>query len=154
MAQVKLSFQNTNGARMVCTRSLQLSVKKTLRSQKTLDGQLLIVNHNERATVSSRCAELDIMIPSFLGVSKAILENVIFCHQEESLWPLSESSGLKKKFDEIFEAQKYAKAIDNIKVLRKKQGEEIKRLELLQAQYKTDKDRSERVLSFLVLDSS
>jgi len=86
------------------------------------------------------------MLPSFLGVSKAILENVIFCHQEESLWPLSDPSGLKKKFDEIFEAQKYAKAIDNIRVLRKKQGEDIKRLELLQAQYKTDKDRSERVL--------
>lgn len=40
------------------------------------------------------------------GVSKAILENVIFCHQEESNWPLSEPTPLKKKFDDIFEATK------------------------------------------------
>ncbi|KAK6340190.1 DNA repair protein rad50 [Orbilia blumenaviensis] len=144
MAQVKLSFVNTNGARMVCTRSLQLSVKKTARSQKTLDGQLLMIKDNQRSTVSTRCVELDSMLPNFLGVSRSILDNVIFCHQEESMWPLSEASVLKKKFDEIFEAQKYTKAIDNIKTLRKKQAEEIKRLNLLQDQFKVDKERAER----------
>ncbi|KAK6344762.1 DNA repair protein rad50 [Orbilia javanica] len=144
MAQVKLSFINTNGARMVCTRSLQLSVKKTTRSQKTLDGQLLMIKDNQRSTVSTKCVELDTMLPNFLGVSRSILDNVIFCHQEESMWPLSEASVLKKKFDEIFEAQKYTKAIDNIKALRKKQAEEIKRLNLLQDRFKVDKERAER----------
>ncbi|EGX48465.1 hypothetical protein AOL_s00080g94 [Orbilia oligospora ATCC 24927] len=144
MAQVKLSFVNTNGARMVCTRSLQLSVKKTARTQKTLDGQLLMIKDNQRSTVSTKCVELDSMLPNFLGVSRSILDNVIFCHQEESMWPLSEASVLKKKFDEIFEAQKYTKAIDNIKTLRKKQAEEIKRLNLLQDQFKVDKERAER----------
>jgi len=43
-------------------------------------------------------------VPAQLGVSKAILQNVIFCHQEESNWPLSEPAALKKKFDDIFEA--------------------------------------------------
>lgn len=41
-----------------------------------------------------------------MGVSTAILDNVIFCHQEESNWPLSEPAALKKKFDDIFEASK------------------------------------------------
>ncbi|EPS42520.1 hypothetical protein H072_3515 [Dactylellina haptotyla CBS 200.50] len=144
MAQVKLSFVNTNGARMVCTRSLQLTVKKTTRTQKTLDGQLLMYKDNQRSTVSTKCVELDTMLPNFLGVSRSILDNVIFCHQEESMWPLSEASVLKKKFDEIFEAQKYTKAIDNIKALRKKQAEEIKRLQLMQDQFKVDKERAER----------
>jgi DNA repair protein RAD50 len=49
---------------------------------------------------------MDIEIPRLLGVSKAVLENVIFCHQEDSYWPLSEASVLKKKFDDIFEATK------------------------------------------------
>lgn len=40
---------------------------------------------------------------------QAILENVIFVHQEESSWPLSESLVLKKKFDDIFAATKYTK---------------------------------------------
>ncbi len=58
--------------------------------------------------ISTKCAELDVEIPYLLGVSKAVLENVIFCHQEDAYWPLSEASVLKKKFDEIFEASKYA----------------------------------------------
>lgn len=45
-----------------------------------------------------RCADMDKMVPTFMGVSKAILENVIFVHQEESNWPLSEGAVLKKKF--------------------------------------------------------
>lgn len=99
----------------------------------------------QRSSVSSRCAELDAMLPQFLGVSRAVLDNVIFCHQEESMWPLSEPSVLKKKFDEIFEAQKYTKAIDNIKTLRKKQAEEVKRLKIIQDQNQKDKERFERV---------
>jgi DNA repair protein RAD50 len=47
---------------------------------------------------------MDAEIPTLLGVSKAVLENVIFCHQEDSYWPLAEPAALKKKFDDIFEA--------------------------------------------------
>ncbi|KAI5850625.1 AAA domain-containing protein [Tricharina praecox] len=144
LAQVKLSFKSINGAKMVCTRSLQLTVKKTTRQQKTLEGQLLVVRNGERSTISSRCAELDMVMPQYLGVSKAVLDYVIFCHQDESLWPLSEPAALKKRFDEIFEALKYTKAIDNIKVLRKKQNEELGKLRILLEQYRTDKDRAEK----------
>ena len=51
---------------------------------------------------------MDSEIPQLLGVSKAVLENVIFCHQEDSYWPLAEPSALKKKFDDIFEATRLA----------------------------------------------
>ncbi|KAI5785944.1 hypothetical protein EDC01DRAFT_618217, partial [Geopyxis carbonaria] len=144
MAQIKLSFNSINEAKMVCTRSLLLTVKKTARQQKTLDGQLLVVRNGERSTISSRCAELDLVMPQYLGVSRAVLDYVIFCHQDESLWPMSEPSVLKKRFDEIFEALKYTKAIDNIKVLRKRQSEELGKLRILLEQYRTDKDRGER----------
>ena len=50
---------------------------------------------------------MDSEIPHLLGVSRAVLDNVIFCHQEDSYWPLSEPATLKKKFDDIFEATKY-----------------------------------------------
>lgn len=50
-------------------------------------------------------------MPSLMGVSKAILENVIFVHQEDSNWPLAEGQVLKKKFDDIFAATKYTKVI-------------------------------------------
>ncbi|EEP75753.1 conserved hypothetical protein [Uncinocarpus reesii 1704] len=144
LAQVKLAFKATSGARMVVTRSLQLTVKKTTRQQKTLEGQLVMVKEGERTAISSRVAELDQIMPQYLGVSKAILDNVIFCHQDESLWPLSEPSVLKKKFDEIFEAQKYTKAIDNIKALRKKQNEELGKYKIMEQHAKEDKDKADR----------
>ena len=50
---------------------------------------------------------MDTEIPRLLGVSKSVLENVIFCHQEDSYWPLSEPAALKKKFDDIFEATRF-----------------------------------------------
>ena len=66
-------------------------------------------NH-QRGVISTKCAEMDAEIPQLLGVSKAVLENVIFCHQEDSYWPLAEPSTLKKKFDDIFEATRSVRA--------------------------------------------
>ncbi|KAI1992146.1 DNA repair protein rad50 [Ophidiomyces ophidiicola] len=145
LAQVKLAFKATSNAKMVVTRSLQLTVKKSTREQKTLEGQLLMVKDGERTAISSRVAELDQIMPQYLGVSKAILDNVIFCHQDESLWPMSEPSVLKKKFDEIFEAQKYTKAIDNIGALRKKQNEELAKYKIIEQYAREDKDKADKV---------
>ncbi|KAM6537561.1 DNA repair protein rad50 [Fusarium falciforme] len=144
MAQVKLQFRSINDRQHVATRSIQLTVKKTTRSQKTLDCSLVVVNNGERTTTSTRTAQLDEMIPERLGVSPAILDAVIFCHQDESLWPLSEPAALKKRFDEIFEAMKYTKAIDNLKVLRKKQVEQLGKLQNDEAHNKVNKDRGDR----------
>ncbi|KAL9098251.1 MAG: hypothetical protein Q9163_006058 [Psora crenata] len=144
LAQVKMSFKSTSQVRMVVTRSLQLTVKKTARQQKTLEGQLLMVKDGERSSISSRVAELDLLMPQNLGVSKAILESVIFCHQDESLWPMSEPGSLKKKFDEIFEALKYTKAIDNIKQLRKKHGEKLQSLKVAQSAARENKLKGDK----------
>ena len=50
---------------------------------------------------------MDREIPALMGVSKAVLENVIFVHQDEANWPLQDPSTLKKKFDDIFSATRY-----------------------------------------------
>lgn len=103
-----------------------------------------MMKNGERTAISSRVAELDQIMPQYLGVSKAVLDSVIFCHQDESLWPMSEPSVLKKKFDEIFEAMKYTKAIDNIKALRKKQNEELAKFKIMEQHAKEDKDKADR----------
>ncbi|KAI9769867.1 MAG: DNA repair protein rad50 [Candelina submexicana] len=144
LAQVKMSFKSTSGARMVATRSLQLTVKKTIRAFKTLEGHLLMVKDGERTGISSRVAELNQLMPQYLGVSRAILDNVIFCHQDDSLWPMAEPANLKRKFDEIFEALKYTKAIDNIKVLRKHQNAELAKFKIDEQHSKEDKDKADR----------
>jgi DNA repair protein RAD50 len=144
LAQVKLAFINTNGVQMIITRSMQLVVKKTARTFKTLEGQLLALNNGQRTTMSTRCADLDAQMPLYLGVSKAVLDYVIFCHQEDSLWPLSEPSVVKKRFDEIFEATKFTKALDNIKSLRKEYGVDIKLREKETQYLSVEKERADK----------
>ena len=61
----------------------------------------------QRNSVTYRCADLDRQMSKLMGVSKAILENVIFVHQDEANWPLAEGAVLKKKFDDIFAATRY-----------------------------------------------
>ncbi len=88
---------------------------------------------------------MDKIIPEQMGVSPAILENVIFCHQDESLWPMSEPSKLKEKFDEIFEAQKYTKAIEAINKMGKTHHTKLGQLAIHEQNYKSLKDKAERV---------
>ncbi len=77
-----------------------------------------------------------------LGVSKPVLTNVIFCHQEEACWPLSEGKHLKGKLDEIFAATRYIKALEVIRKLRSEQNSTIR-------EYNTDvkylKERKDKV---------
>ncbi|KAI0454846.1 AAA domain-containing protein [Xylaria acuta] len=143
-AQVKLRYNTPPNTSYVATRSLQLTVKKTTRSQKTLEGTLYSNRDGEKMSVSSKEANLNKLISDTLGVSPAVLDAVIFCHQEESLWPMSEPAALKKRFDEIFEAMKYTKAIENLKVLRKKQGESLTKLKEREPGEKRDKDIAEK----------
>ena len=117
---------------------------------KTLETQILLKKNGERRTLSSRVIDVDKWIPETLGVSRAILDNVIFCHQDDSLWPLSEPAPLKKKFDEIFEAVKYTKALDNIKEVRKKQGVNLLVLKETEKNAKVNKTRADKVDSSFV----
>ncbi|OSD07185.1 hypothetical protein PYCCODRAFT_1402589 [Trametes coccinea BRFM310] len=131
-AQVKLRFFAANRTRMLAIRNLSVTMKKNgALTMKTLESILAVSEGNnehigKRGVISTKCAEMDAEMPRLLGVSKAVLENVIFCHQEDSYWPLSEPSTLKKKFDDIFEATKYTKALDNIKALRKERMADLK----------------------------
>lgn len=126
-AQIKLKFYNTRSQLMVCTRSLQLTQKKNRVEQKTLESVLWTINEKgEQVSISGRCAEIDREMPHHLGVSSAVLENVIFCHQEESNWPLSEPGTVKKKMDDIFESTKYTKMLAGLKALKREQSNEVK----------------------------
>lgn len=114
---IKLRFCNRAGQDMVVIRSLQVTQKKTTATFKTLDGVIKATDPETGAktAMSHKCGELDKQVPYLMGVSKAIMENVIFCHQEESSWPLADPAALKKKFDDIFESSRYSKALGTIR---------------------------------------
>jgi DNA repair protein RAD50 len=73
---------------------------------KTRDenGDVVSINHT--------CTEMERQVPELLGVSRAVLENVIFCHQEESLWAFGETSTLKGIFDELFDTTMWKKFLN------------------------------------------
>ncbi|XP_050013643.1 DNA repair protein RAD50 isoform X3 [Alexandromys fortis] len=109
---------------------------------KTLEGIISRRKHGENVSLSSKCAEIDREMISCLGVSKAVLNNVIFCHQEDSNWPLSEGKALKQKFDEIFSATRYIKALETLRQVRQTQGQKVKECQTELKYLKQNKEKA------------
>ncbi|CAH0490696.1 unnamed protein product [Peronospora farinosa] len=126
-ASIRLRLRNHAGKAMVVQRTYQVRQTKKNLQFKALDGVIRVINEvGEKVSLSHKCGELDHHIPEMLGVSKAILENVIFCHQEDSNWPLREGAELKKRFDYIFESARYTKALEAIRKLKKARVDDAK----------------------------
>ncbi|KAJ6965360.1 DNA repair protein RAD50-like [Populus alba x Populus x berolinensis] len=140
--QIKLRFKTAAAKDVVCIRSFQLTQKASKMEYKAIESVLQTINPHtgEKVCLSYRCADMDREIPALMGVSKAILENVIFVHQDEANWPLQDPSTLKKKFDDIFSATRYTKALEVIKKLHKDQAQEIKTYKLKLENLQTLKD--------------
>ncbi|CAN1835315.1 DNA repair protein RAD50 [Linum perenne] len=140
--QIKLRFKTAAGKDVVCIRSFQLTQKASKLEYKAIESVLQTINPHtgEKVCLSYRCADMDREIPALMGVSKAVLENVIFVHQDEANWPLQDPSSLKKKFDDIFSATRYTKALEVIKKLHKDQAQEIKAYKLKLENLQTLKD--------------
>lgn len=143
-AQIKLAFQDTKKVNLILSKSLMASKNprtKTI-SFKTKENQLMAIHHGEKQTLSSKVADIENLIPHHLGVSKAILNYVIFCHQDESLWPISESAILKKKFDEIFDSSKFIRILESIKAITKEINSDVKLINNNVEHMKNDKTRA------------
>ena len=72
---------------------------------------------------AEKLADLNRSVRGYLNIPKPILEYVVFCHQEDSLWPFDDSKKLKEKFDEIFQSTEYVKVLTQLKKERKEQQE-------------------------------
>ena len=128
-ASIKLKFLTPKDKEVIVVRNFQLSIKNRKYEFKRLEQVLKSFNQNgELVTINSSCMDIDKQIPLLMHASKAILENVIFCHQEEINWPFSEAGNLKKVFDEIFDTAKYTKALEELKDTNKIYKEKSKDL--------------------------
>ncbi|XP_057631649.1 DNA repair protein RAD50 isoform X1 [Chionomys nivalis] len=141
-AQIRLQFRDVNGEVVAVQRSMLCSQKSKKTEFKTLEGIITRRKHGEKVSLSSKCAEIDREMISCLGVSKAVLNNVIFCHQEDSNWPLSEGKALKQKFDEIFSATRYIKALETLRQVRQTQGQKVKECQTELKYLKQNKEKA------------
>ncbi|KAJ7370898.1 DNA repair protein rad50 [Desmophyllum pertusum] len=143
--QIKLKFRDVTGSPIVVTRTLLSQQKGKKLETKTMEGNIMREVHGERRSLSSKCADINREMISFLGVSKAVLDNVIFCHQEESNWPLSEGKALKQKFDDIFAATRYIKALEAIRKFRQEQTQTVKEYSIELNHLKANKEKAEQI---------
>uniref|UniRef100_A0A183CNE7 AAA_23 domain-containing protein n=1 Tax=Globodera pallida TaxID=36090 RepID=A0A183CNE7_GLOPA len=126
-ALVQLEFRDIKGNKCTATKRMNASTSHTGKlSTKSDEFTLKIVDKfGNLKSVSSKICDFNKEMLNLLGVPKAVLEHVLFCHQEEANWPLSEPKELKVRFDAIFEVTKYVKALDNIKKTIKELGVQI-----------------------------
>ena len=120
-ATVRLRFTTSTGKPITATRVLELKQKAGGKQECHLLSAALASINDEGHPISHtlRCADIGSEVPQLMGVSKAILESVIFCHQEESNWPMQDGKKLKAKFDDIFAATRYTKALEELRKQRK-----------------------------------
>lgn len=121
-AEIELVFINNNNEELKCTRSLQSTSKKNKTEMKTLETTL----QKNGILISSKMADIDRDVPHYLGVSKSILNNVIFCHQDDTNWPFSDPAIMKKHLDDIFSSTKYNKALLGFKSSKKELSSDLK----------------------------
>ncbi|CAH8544903.1 unnamed protein product [Dicrocoelium dendriticum] len=117
-AKVTLQIRDVRGQPMTVSRALVATQRDKAKqgTLRTLDGTIKRLLPDGRDTsISSKCADIDSEMVTSLGVSKAVLENVIFCHQEDSNWPLQEAKSVKQRFDDLFASSRYVKALDAIR---------------------------------------
>ncbi|XP_058024719.1 DNA repair protein RAD50 [Ahaetulla prasina] len=144
-AQIRLQFHDVNGELVAVQRSMVCSQKGKKTEFKTLEGVITRIKHGEKVSLSSKCAEIDREMIVALGVSKSVINNVIFCHQEDSNWPLSEGKALKQKFDEIFSATRYIKALETLRQVRLKQGQRVKECQVELKYLKQNKEKAQEI---------
>ncbi|CAL4082296.1 unnamed protein product, partial [Meganyctiphanes norvegica] len=144
--QIKLAFYDPKGQKIIASRSAEVTQKQKALQMKTLDATITRTNSQtgEKVQLSSKCADFETEMPQVIGVSKAILNNVIFCHQEDSNWPLDEGKKVKEKFDAIFSATKYIKCLETISKLRKEKKAEVKHKQELISSLKQWKEEAQR----------
>nr|XP_003704846.1 PREDICTED: DNA repair protein RAD50 [Megachile rotundata] len=113
---VKAEIADAAGNIYTICRTIEYSKANSAMRFKTLDSALSRISKvtKEVVSITNRCTNVDTEITLAMGVSKPILDYVIFCHQEDLNWPFVEGKKLKEKFDEIFDSARYNKALENI----------------------------------------
>ena len=98
----KLQFIGVDGNPYMVSRSIRANKTKTGMRMETIDTAIFYSVNGEKKHLDSKCADINSEMMRHLGVTEPILNYVIFCHQEDSNWPMDEGGKVKAKFDEIF----------------------------------------------------
>ena len=112
-AQIRLVFHARAGCEMQVVRSFGVTQSRGKLTFQTSDTTLAVKDETTHDITHQtyKVKDADRMMPELLGVSQAVLEHVVFCHQEDCNWPLGPPAEVKRIFDSIFECTRYAAAL-------------------------------------------
>ncbi|GFE55053.1 DNA repair rad50 [Babesia ovis] len=141
-AQITLSVETHNKDMVHATRKYSIIRDKSMPNKSTFKAGETLMRvrpvDGEETSVGMKPSDLDNSLPSIMGLSKALIDSVIFCHQDESNWALDDVAKVKAKFDHLLETSRYTKAMAALNKTKREQDEAIKRekskLELAKAQ--------------------
>lgn len=149
-SKVMLKFKNVIGAEFTACSLFCLKQEALAQKFQSTDFTVGVKSKDgKEGEMNQPHANMSKMVPDLMGVSKAVLSHVIFCHQEQSNWPLSESKELKERFDEIFAATKYSTALEQIKKLVKESSARVREYQLALAELSGKKEALQRLRNML-----
>ncbi|XP_076621911.1 DNA repair protein rad50 isoform X1 [Colletes latitarsis] len=124
---VKAEIIDAVGNIYTICRTIESSKANLTVKFKTLDSALSRIpkGSTQAVSITNRCANVDSELTVAMGVTRSILDYVIFCHQEDLNWPFQDGKKLKEKFDEIFDSARFNKALENITKLAKEYQQKV-----------------------------
>nr|PVC53932.1 DNA repair protein Rad50 [Theileria orientalis] len=162
-SSIKMTFSSHNNETIAASRSYCISNDKYDPKKltfKATDSTLDITSADGNLrTLSLKSTQMDTTVPSYMGMSRALLDNVIFCHQDENNWPLEDASKIKARFDDLLETAGFTKALQSLSKARKEQEtyilslnskleahkQEIIRIDTLRKKWNVIKDEIDRI---------
>lgn len=120
-ARISLNFTTAQGQNYTATREFSSCIKENsdsskleFKSKSSVLGQYTIRARNLRipSKRSFKSTELNDVVLDLMQTRRSVLNNVLFVHQEDALWPLADPTLLKRKFDNLFETTQYNGIID------------------------------------------
>lgn len=121
-----LKVKNIRGATATICRSAKVFKNKQKMQFKTLDATITLSDGTrDMPSISKRNDDATNDMCTAIGVSKAIINHVLFCHQEDSDWPLRTDKEVMDIFDKIFGTTEYNNALDEIRAMRKRYDADI-----------------------------
>lgn len=146
-ASVSLTINSQTLSPIKITRSYNLLRKGEKAELRKIENMVTRLNKQGKEYEKSlRIGEMDQVISTAMGLNPAILQYVCFCHQDESLWPFSDSGTLKKVFDQIFSTEEFSKAQTSLRKFLKAKRNMLssKRIELVWSMKLLNEDKENK----------
>lgn len=121
-----VQLKNLGGTETTVSRSAKVIKKNQKLTFKSLDVTITMNENGRDIQTSKRLEDATNDMCTAMGVSKAIINHVLFCHQEESSWPLGTDAEVMKIFDDIFGTTEYNIALDKMRAMRKRYESSVK----------------------------